>query len=165
MYGFDVAAVVLSAVFFRKLRRGVKPVIIILEVFTIALSIASFVLWTLAAAGVASYVLIWVAMGLTIGCFFFSVVTIALTFACRQPRQVAYNNYYQQQYQQQYYGYSQQQPQPQPAPVQNYNQSAPQNNEANLDYINEIKRLKELLDMNAISVEEFENKKKQLLGL
>ena len=171
MYGFDIAAIVIPSVFFRKLKRGVKPVIIALEVFVIGLSIASFVLWLLTAAGVAPYVLVWIAMGLTIGCLVFSIVNIVLALTCRQLRQPIYNNYYNQQYQQQYYGYQQPQhqpqpqPQPQPAPAQVYEQPAPQPSKPNLDYIDEIKRLKELLDMNAISVEEFENKKKQLLGL
>ena len=167
MYGFDIAGIVIPSIFLRKLRRGVRPVIIFFEVFIIGLSIASFVLWVLTSAGVAPDVLVWIAMGLTIGCLVFSIVNIVLALTCRQPRQPIYNNYYNQQYQQQYYGYQhpQHQPQPQPAPAQVYEQPAPQPSKPNLDYIDEIKRLKELLDMNAISVEEFENKKKQLLGL
>ena len=47
MYGFDIAAIVIPSVFFRKLKRGVRPVVIFLEVFIIGLSIASFVLWVL----------------------------------------------------------------------------------------------------------------------
>ena len=173
MFGFDVAAIVLASVFFRKLKNAVKPIIIILEIFVAGLSIGSFVIWILTASGVAPYVLAWVGLGLTCGCILFSVVTIILALTCRKSRQLSFDYYNSKQYQQQYgyqqeqYSYQQQypqQPQPQPVP-QPVLQPAPQPSESNYDYIDEIKRLKELLDMNAITVEEFENKKKQLLGL
>ena len=171
MFGFDTAAVVLSSIFYRRLKRGVKPVVMFFNILIIGLSIGAFVLWILTSAGVASYVLVWIAMGLTCGCLLFSIINIVLALTCRQSRQQAYYEYYNQQYQQQYNVYSQQpsypqqQPQQQAHPAQAYNQPAPQTSKTNLDYIDEIKRLKELLDMNAISVEDFENKKKQLLGL
>ena len=139
MFGFDAAAIALSIIFYRKLKESAKLFIFILDLLVIGLSIGALVNWILTAAGVASFVLVWVAMGLTLGCLFASVATIILVMTLRERRQSLPR--------------VNQATRSNAAPTRNY------------DYIEEIKRLKELLDCQAITQEEFDHKKKELLDL
>ena len=88
----------------------------------------------------------WVALGLCLGAIALGLVVMIATFICiRKRRNLLYRVKQKQQTLQ-----------------QATNQTITNNK---TDYIDEIKRLKELLDCGALTEEEFTAKKKQLLGL
>ena len=111
----------------------------------------------------------WVALGLSLGGLGVSLAAMLITFDCirRIKRAKKQELYYQKQQERKTAEYvaslaSRQEsvtkpyPQPQPIPEKPVNH--------NMDYIEEIRRLKELLDCGAITQEEFDTKKKQLLS-
>ena len=105
----------------------------------------------------------WVAMGLSLGGLVVSLAVMLITLDCvrrirrARKQQIYYSKLNAQKAAQHTASLaSKQTPQPEAAPEKPVNHS--------MDYIDEIKRLKELLDCGAITQEEFDAKKKQLLS-
>ena len=88
----------------------------------------------------------WVALGLCLGAIALGLIVLITTFIYIRKRRNLLHRVKQKQ-----------------QTIQQTNTQTIANNK--IDYIDEIKRLKELLDCGAITEEEFTAKKKQLLGL